>query len=907
MDTGIKLTEEQERIINSDANTLVVSNPGTGKTTTLAFKALHLLKNGAEPEQILCITFTEKARKEMHDAIYRNCDKELAPKVSKITISTFHSFALDTLINEGKLWGEVIDDDMLRFSIFNSLMREKVFEYSREYIISDIMPMIEKAIRYIKSFGIKPDNIDVKKASKILEDIADESSYTPAETRALLEHFVHAYNDYEEVKKDNIDYTDMLIQFLAKCKGRRFEHVLIDEIQDMNKMEAEIARKVAKNLFLMGDPKQAIFGFQGGSTTHFKEFEDTCTRMLLSKNRRSVQEILDYSKQYYLANTDTADAEDLAEFRSESSGSKPVIISTKAPMTNILDIIHKNPGKSIGVITSTNKRINEISGFLDMHDIKYSSTSSQATTTLAKNEIRNFLNGLFSDLVADKIRAAFTTFSPYSLQEAFRFARQYEQKGDADLQALKSEEQKMGRGELDSLFKNTILPICVSKGQEWFATAIRLKQKIDDYFGHKKPTLEGLLDYIATSGDAAGEATETRADDNGTDVLLTTIHKAKGREFDVVAYLPNNTTKKKAIDVIVSAILQSYGIDPHAEMSEEEIRRDFVAFTRAKHALFVITDEKMAGSYHIEGLSEFMVDELVDDMRRVTPDAVLSEAYSMFVAGRIDDAKKLLENKDRWLEEYIRDYFAQLESFSYSKITTDPYQFLKNNIIRMPFDSKSMTFGTKLHSAMCGILSENATIEKYSDDLKRAVQNGMNAINDLKKEYKDLKVYGLEKDDEEPKMYGLEMKINVPLNAMTDYNGDAAFTGKLDAVFKHESGYLIIDYKTDRDESRSAKHKQQLAAYRKMLSVSEGIPEEEIDTCVVFVAIRGKVNTGRYDYEIDISKKNTYATFEKHLQKVLEWKNDYKKFIGDLLQAKSDEPLHAAVCEKLVMTREDVK
>ena len=62
-------SEEQDEIIHSDRNTIVISNPGTGKTTTLSLKVMRLLENGVSPESILCITFTEKARKEMFGAI----------------------------------------------------------------------------------------------------------------------------------------------------------------------------------------------------------------------------------------------------------------------------------------------------------------------------------------------------------------------------------------------------------------------------------------------------------------------------------------------------------------------------------------------------------------------------------------------------------------------------------------------------------------------------------------------------------------------------------------------------------------------------------------------------------------------------------------------------------------------
>ena len=70
MTQEIKLSAEQQEIVDSKKDTIVVSNPGTGKTTTLSFKVIKLLEDKVKPEDILCITFTEKAKKEMFDAIY---------------------------------------------------------------------------------------------------------------------------------------------------------------------------------------------------------------------------------------------------------------------------------------------------------------------------------------------------------------------------------------------------------------------------------------------------------------------------------------------------------------------------------------------------------------------------------------------------------------------------------------------------------------------------------------------------------------------------------------------------------------------------------------------------------------------------------------------------------------------
>ena len=84
-----------------------------------------------------------------------------------------------------------------------------------------------------------------------------------------------------------------------------------------------------------------------------------------------------------------------------------------------------------------------------------------------------------------------------------------------------------------------------------------------------------------------------------------------------------------------------------------------------------------------------------------------------------------------------------------------------------------------------------------------------------------------------------------------------------------------------------------------MLSGLEGVPEEQISTYLVFVALRENINTGKFGQETSKGTRDVFPTFEKHLQKVLEWKKDPQTFIAALLEQKNEEPLYLAVKEKL--------
>ena len=163
-------TDEQKEIIKTSEDTIVVSNPGTGKTFTLALKVMELLQSNVEPEDILCITFTEKAQKEMFEKISSLAKERKIPisKILKIKIHTFHSFALRYLKEVGLISGNIIGNNFLRFSILESFVANQALNYGKGYIISDIVPKVENATRYMKNFGVTPDKIDLGDAEEEL-------------------------------------------------------------------------------------------------------------------------------------------------------------------------------------------------------------------------------------------------------------------------------------------------------------------------------------------------------------------------------------------------------------------------------------------------------------------------------------------------------------------------------------------------------------------------------------------------------------------------------------------------------------------------------------------------------------------------------------------------------------------
>ena len=134
---------------------------------------------------------------------------------------------------------------------------------------------------------------------------------------------------------------------------------------------------------------------------------------------------------------------------------------------------------------------------MDSNGINYTTTSSQSVTAQAKDELKNYIRGRISSNVNEIVASTFTSFAPFSLQDSFEFSSAVKRDGTLDesknIEKLKSWKINLTRNDIDQLFSNEIYPVCVSKGEEWFFTAISVKDKLMNIC-HLKPLL--LRDFL---------------------------------------------------------------------------------------------------------------------------------------------------------------------------------------------------------------------------------------------------------------------------------------------------------------------------------------------------------------------------------------------------------------------------
>lgn len=264
---------------------LVLAGAGSGKTRVLTTRIAYLIENGVDPYNILAITFTNKAAKEMKERVLN-----LVGDIRDIQISTFHSFGLYILRNHFNLLG-----------------------FNKNFTILDGDDSLVLVKNIIKEFGLSIDDYNPKAIRNKISGAKNELVY-PDEYEKFVcgdfEEIVYkVYRRYEERLKSNnsVDFDDLLIlpiklfstyKDILKMYQERFKYILVDEYQDTNRVQYILVNMLAaryKNICVVGDNDQAIYSWRGSDYRNILNFEKDYPDLklvMLEENYRSTGYIL---------------------------------------------------------------------------------------------------------------------------------------------------------------------------------------------------------------------------------------------------------------------------------------------------------------------------------------------------------------------------------------------------------------------------------------------------------------------------------------------------------------------------------------------------------------------------------------------------------------------------------------
>ena len=326
---------------------LVLAGAGTGKTRVVTCRIARLIKSGIRPSRILAVTFTNKAAKEMqtrvtevlgkqasgfrHQEIMSNAKPEprslksevRGQKFDKPEVSTFHSLCVRILRRH-----------------IDRLGYPKLFAI---YDRGDQESLARQALKEIKisSAALKPGDLLAKisgwKCAAMSPDDAAAESWAAKDHLAAL-----AYDRYQKALKTKgaVDFDDLLLKTeelfrkfpdVLQAESQRFDHLLIDEYQDTNGSQYRIMRGLAlphRNICVVGDDDQAIYGWRGAEVTHILNFRrdwPDAKIVRLESNYRSTKQIIDWANRIIVFNKHRHDK----KLRAEKSGEPPRILQCK--------------------------------------------------------------------------------------------------------------------------------------------------------------------------------------------------------------------------------------------------------------------------------------------------------------------------------------------------------------------------------------------------------------------------------------------------------------------------------------------------------------------------------------------------------------------------------------------------
>ncbi len=595
---------QRSAVQHGDGPLLIVAGAGTGKTKTLAYRVSYLINQGVPPERILLLTFTRRAAEEMlkrassvsagGDALTR-----------RVWGGTFHAVANRLLRTYAQAAGLSPD-----FTILDRADAEDMLNMAR-----NDLSLTSKDSRFPrKSTCLDIYSRRVNSTAKLSDLLKAEFPWCAMWEKELNTLF-RTYVD-RKLTRNLLDYDDLLLFWfhlledpgLAASVGGRFDHILVDEYQDTNQIQAGILermRKTNKNITVVGDDAQSIYSFRSATVRNMLDFPSQfpeTTVVTLEQNYRSKQEILDTTN-LIIGQSHERYSKELWSRRGD--GERPKLITCvdesaqdEAVVKTVLEHYEQGiPLRQQAVLFRAASHSSSLELALARHNIPFHKYGGlRFLETAHVKDLTSFLR------IAENPRDEIAWFRVLQLLEgvgpatAGNVFRQLSENDYRPLSILNASAPASIKRQLDVLgnLVNKIVEMGDAKPsvqvemiREFYsplllqnyedpaprAADIEHLQQIAARYNTRQEFLSDLvLDPPVSTGDIAGVPSK---DEDW--LVLSTIHSAKGLEWDVV-YLIHAADGCLPSDMATGT---NEGID-------EELRLTYVATTRAKDFLYVL-------------------------------------------------------------------------------------------------------------------------------------------------------------------------------------------------------------------------------------------------------------------------------------------------------------------------------
>lgn len=587
---------QKEAVLAVDGPVMVLAGAGAGKTKTITHRIAHMIQSGIAPEHILAVTFTNKAAAEMRDRIYtliargqKSDNFSTGYSGYGPTITTFHSFGVRFLREHAAAINVPTS-----FSIWDRSESNKAITNA------------------IKAIGEDPKRYEPRRIlSRISRLKGDGVTYQTfrRETRTPWEEVTaRVWEKYETALFDEkaLDFDDLLLkpyQILAHNQEirtqsqERWQYLLIDEYQDTNRIQYEIARLLAgarANVCVVGDIDQSIYSWRGADIEHLLSFESVFPNaklVVLEQNYRSTQTILSAANEVIAKNTrrrekrlvtDNGAGERIGLYCAAGESDEAAFVARSCLM-----LIRRGvPAREIAILYRANFQSRVLEEQLLAASIPYQLIGTKFFERKEVKDVLSYIKAALNGSASDITRAAGAparglgkatltkllegneqSLGPAAREKAVQFKALLKKIAD---HARSQKPSETVRFVLDISGLGTHLSSGDAEDAERLENIkelVSLAQKYD----HMTPEegINRMLEEAALATDQ-DELSEER-----TGVSLMTVHASKGLEFDYV---------------FITGLED--GLFPHARMDEEaddeeERRLFYVALTRARKQVFL--------------------------------------------------------------------------------------------------------------------------------------------------------------------------------------------------------------------------------------------------------------------------------------------------------------------------------
>ncbi|MBT3665425.1 UvrD-helicase domain-containing protein [bacterium] len=644
---------QKEAVEAVNGPVLIFAGAGSGKTRVLTHKLYHLVNEGLfKPEEILAVTFTNKAAKEMKERVL----KLLKTSDLNLSMGTFHSIC-----------ARVLREDI------------DVLGFSRHFAIYDVKDQLDLVKVLFESFEISKNLItpnQLRNQISLFKNKMMEPKAVESKAKTILEKTVSKiYKEYQKNLKlnDALDFDDLLTfpleifkkkPSVLKKYQKRWKYILVDEYQDTNRAQFQFLTNLAsahENICVVGDDDQSIYGWRGADVSNILDFEKTfssCKVFKLEKNYRSTQEILNAATAVVMHN-DKRESKNLvaANGSGETLGLLETIDEQEEASAVVSSIekeikLNKRTFNKFSVLYRTNAQSRALEESFIRQGIPYNIIGS--VRFYERKEVKN---------VIAYLRLVVNLKDTISLRRIINFpargigaktidkcVEQAKKDKIEFIDVLKNPNNMEIRGkQADALFKfyNIIIKYHDLRKK---LSASELARSLVEEIGilthfkeSKEPDAKDRFDNVAELLTSIEEFSVRNPDSelstflenvslqtdidnwNDTDnrVTLMTIHSSKGLEFPVVFIA--------GMDEGLFPLFRS--LDDKSEL-EEERRLFYVALTRAEEKVYLLyaTNRRRMGAETVNGLPSRFINEIPKEaLDRISFSSAVTRK---FVAGK---------------------------------------------------------------------------------------------------------------------------------------------------------------------------------------------------------------------------------------------------------------------------------